>query len=109
MEYKVFYTPDFETHFKKLCKKYKSLPSDLAGLVEKLKKNPFTGISLGSNCYKIRLAIKSKGKGKSGGARIITFVVIREQEIYLITIYDKSKRASVSQKELQGLTKKIRK
>ncbi|CAN5873801.1 hypothetical protein BH11BAC7_BH11BAC7_16560 [soil metagenome] len=29
---------------------------------------PQVGTSIGNNCYKIRLAISSKGKGKSGDA-----------------------------------------
>jgi mRNA-degrading endonuclease RelE of RelBE toxin-antitoxin system len=70
--YKIIYTPDFEKQFKKLSKKFKSLPSDLAELIEELRENPFRGNSLGKNCFKVRLAIKSKGKGKSGGARVIS-------------------------------------
>jgi hypothetical protein len=109
VEYKIFYTPDFEKQFKNLCKKYKSLPDDLAALVEELKQNPMTGVSLGNNCYKIRLAIKSKGKGKSGGARVITFVFVNNTEVYLVTIYDKSEQASVSRKEILQLRKGIKK
>ena len=109
MEYKIFYTPGFDKQFKKLCKKYKSLPSDLSGLIDELKANPFFGIALGNNCYKIRLAIKSKGKGKSGGARVITYVVISGKEMYLITMYDKSEQSSVSERELLQMTTQVRK
>lgn len=107
--YNILYTPGFEKQLKKLCKKYKSLPSDLSGLVVELKENPFIGISLGNNCFKIRLAIKSKGKGKSGGARVITYVVVRDEEVYLITIYDKSAQDTVSEKELHQLTRQVKK
>jgi mRNA-degrading endonuclease RelE of RelBE toxin-antitoxin system len=68
----------FEKDLKKLAKKYNSLKLDLRALLNELKTNPNQGTSLGRNCYKIRLAITSKGKGKSGGARIITHIVIRD-------------------------------
>lgn len=71
MNYNVIPTPDFKKFFKKLFKKYPSLKNDLAQLIEKLEKDYTIGISLGNNLYKIRLAIESKNKGKSGGARII--------------------------------------
>ena len=73
MSYNVIPTPDFRRMFKKLAKKYPSLKSDLQSLIEILAENPATGTNLGHNLYKIRLAISSKGKGKSGGARVITF------------------------------------
>jgi hypothetical protein len=61
------------------------------------------GTSLGKNCYKIRIAITSKGKGKSGGARLITYVRITKNKVFLLDIYDKSEQADISNKELQFL------
>jgi len=55
-------------------KRYKSFPNDLQKLVDELKENAALGTSLGGNVYKIRLAISSKNKGKSGGARGISYV-----------------------------------
>lgn len=55
---------------------------------------------LGKNCFKIIIAIASKGKGKSGGARIITNFVIKEESIFLLTIYDKSAKENITDKEL---------
>ncbi|HET6400693.1 MAG TPA: type II toxin-antitoxin system RelE/ParE family toxin [Candidatus Kapabacteria bacterium] len=57
---------------------------------------PDTGRSLGGGIFKIRLAIKSKGKGKSGGARVITAYFSKETVLYLLTIYDKSDQESIS-------------
>ena len=68
----IFSTPNFDKEAKALLKKYPSLPDDLELLFESLQHNPVQGTSLGNDCYKIRLAIRSKGKGKSGGARVIT-------------------------------------
>ena len=84
-------------------KKYKSLKSDLAPVITVLIQNPFQGTPLGKDCYKIRVAIAFKGKGKSGGARLITYIRITEKTVYLIDIYDKSEKDIISNKELQLL------
>ncbi len=65
-----------------------------------LSKNPGLGTPLGNDTYKIRVAIKSKGKGKSGGARVITYVVNPNKEVYLLTIYDKSEFDSIDDKTI---------
>ena len=107
MAFSVLYTPDFEKQYKKLSKKYPSLNKDIAKLSLSLSENPLQGIPLGNGCFKIRLAITSKGKGKSGGARIITCVIVLENEVYLGAIYDKSEQESISDKELNQLVKQI--
>ncbi len=62
---------------------------------------------IGNHCYKIRIAIASKGKGKSGGARIITHVKVVKQHVFLLSIYDKSEQPNIAYKELQALLKLI--
>lgn len=102
---------NFLKEAKKLSKKYKSLPIDLEELRKVLLSNPKHGTPLGKNCYKIRLEVKSKGKGKSGGARVISHLNIiphySKSKVYLLTIYDKSEKANVSNKELTALLNKI--
>jgi mRNA-degrading endonuclease RelE of RelBE toxin-antitoxin system len=105
MAFRINYTPNFERHFKKLSKKYSSLNSDLAELVAQLKLNPEQGIPLGFNLFKIRLKISSKGKGKSGSARVITFVVQLEKEVYLVAIYDKSEIENLTKDQIKQLLK----
>lgn len=90
----------FEKQFKRLSKKYPPLKSEIAVLINELKAEPDKGTSLGQDCYKIRLAISSKGKGKLGGARVITYFVIKNNEVYLLSIYDKSEQSDISDKEL---------
>ena len=97
----------FEKEFKKLLKKYPSLKSDLNILIKQLEANPIQGTSLGKNFYKIRFSITSKGKGKSAGARIITFVKITNGVVYLASIYDKSERLSITDNELKLLANQI--
>jgi hypothetical protein len=75
--------------------------------VGKLKITPDQGTPLGNNCYKIRLPVASKGKGKSGGARIITNIFVSNLTVYLLTIYDKSKQENLSNKELKELLSRV--
>ena len=107
MSFKIEATPEFVSEAKKLTKKYPSLKNDIAGLTEELSNNPQQGTSLGKNTYKIRLAIASKGKGKSGGARIITCVKIVASTVYLVSIYDKSVQNDISDKELKERIKNL--
>ena len=103
MSYNVIAVPTFRKELKKLSKKYRSLKTDLGLLFESLETNPLQGKSLGKNCYKIRLAVSSKGKGKSGGARLITNFVIADTTVYLLSIYDKSEKENLTDKELEQL------
>jgi mRNA-degrading endonuclease RelE of RelBE toxin-antitoxin system len=98
----------FEKELKRLIKKHPSLLPSLRQLNEELLENPFIGQSLGNGCYKIRMAIPSKGKGKSGGARLITHVHIEGETIYLLSIYDKSEKENISDKEIQKILKDLR-
>lgn len=104
---KVLTTPNFDKGLKKLSKKYASILTDLAQLVKTLKEEPTTGESLGKSCYKIRMAISSKQKGKSGGARVITYVKIVQETVYMVAIYDKSDKESVSNDEIESFINEI--
>ena len=103
MSYKVISIPKFEKELKRLSKKYPSLKNEYFELVQNLKEFPTQGVSIGNFCYKVRISIASKGKGKSGGARIITYIQVTETSVYLLTIYDKSEQENISDKELQDL------
>jgi len=107
MNYKVEVTAKFKKQTRHLTRKYPSLKQELAILFDILNTDPKQGIPIGHECYKIRLAIESKGRGKSGGARIITHLHITDTTIYLISIYDKSAQANISDKEILALIKDI--
>ncbi len=77
MNYKIIATPRFRQEIKRLSKKFPSLKIEYGELIESLQQNPAQGRSLGNNCYKIRLSIASKGKGKSGGARVILMYLLQ--------------------------------
>ncbi len=103
MNYDIFTIPPFDKQLKRLSKKYPSIKKDFSIFLETIKSNPKQGKSLGKNCYKIRLAIKSKGKGKSAGARVILNIAISKKNVFLLSIYDKSKHINISNKEIQKL------
>lgn len=90
----------------RLARKYPSLIKDLLHFKEELLANPTNGIALGKDCYKIRMKISSKGQGKSGGARVITYVKINNKTITLLEIFDKSEIENITDKELSDLLKK---
>jgi mRNA-degrading endonuclease RelE of RelBE toxin-antitoxin system len=103
MSFNVIPTDHFKKAAKRLVKKFPSLKEELAALNQTLQETPETGTPLGNNTYKIRLAVQSKGKGKSGGTRVITYIVTDDNEVYLLTIFDKSEFDSISKKMLKSI------
>ena len=103
MSYSILSTEKFDKLLKQLAKKYPSLKTDVATLLTSLQDDPMQGASLGKNCYKVRLAIKSKAKGKSGGARVITHLHIVQTTVILLTIYDKAEKENLDSNELDEL------
>lgn len=105
MSFKIIPLQSFLKELKTLSKKHPSLKTDLARLGNDLALNPKLGTPIGKNCYKVRLQITSKGKGKSGGARVITHLIINieDQILYLLKIYDKSEQENISEQELKHL------
>ena len=103
MNYRIEITEKFERDVRKLSKKHKSLLADLVAFREQLKNDPTQGAALGRDCYKVRLAISSKRKGKRGGGRVITCVKVVQETVYLLTIYDKAERDTVLDNELGDL------
>ena len=97
----------FQRQAKRLIKKFPSLKNEILDLIESLKTEPLQGTPLGDGCFKIRLSIASKNKGKSGGARVITCVYVADKEVYLLSIYDKSERSTLTDKELVELVEWI--
>jgi mRNA-degrading endonuclease RelE of RelBE toxin-antitoxin system len=100
-------TDQFIRDLKRIGKKYPSIVDDLRQLQIALLKNPTQGVFLGNDCYKIRLKIASKNKGKSGGARVVTFVEL-DTAIHLLTMYDKSELENVRDIFLNELVQNIR-
>ncbi len=107
MSYNIISTQPFEKELKRLDKKFPSLKDEFAQLIAEVSNNPRVGNFIGNNCYKIRLAINSKGKGKSGGARVITYLYIETETVYLLTIYDKGEKADLKPNELRDMIESL--
>ena len=107
MSYEVAVVKPFLRELKRLIKKYPSLKEEIAKLRTTLEQDPFVGTAIGHGCRKIRLAMASKGKGKSGGARVITHVHIQGRMVFLLDIYDKSDKSDLAPGELDELLRAI--
>ena len=108
MAIKISFSSFFDSRVKKFVKKFPSLADELREFLESLQENPLIGQSLGAGLYKIRLASNSKGKGKSGGFRIINYIVTENKEdidITILTIYDKSEDSTMKKNILVKMVK----
>jgi len=105
---KILSLPYFDNRFKRLAKKFKTLTTELAELTQSLESDPKQGISLGRGLYKIRLASESKGGGKSGGFRVVTYYLAEFENggaVYFVTIFDKSEESSIKKDYLLKIIK----
>ncbi|MEW5766989.1 MAG: hypothetical protein AB1797_05090 [bacterium] len=103
MSYKAIPTEYFKKQVRILHKSYPHIKTDLLELSRILKENPKTGTAFGKGIYKIRLKSSDVSKGKSGGYRIITYVVDEEQKIWLLTIYLNPKKATITDEEIMWI------
>ncbi len=106
MDCKITTSRSFDKESKRLGKRYASMAEDYESLLSEIEQNPLIGTDLGGGFRKIRMRIKSKGRGKSGGARVISFTVIAaadSTEINLLYVYDKAERSNISRQELEEL------
>lgn len=108
MRNKIVYTSVFYKRLKVFRKKHQSIFDDLEKLEKQLLETPEMGTSLGNGLYKIRLAVESKGKGKSGGYRVITYLIENKNSqttINMLIIYDKSEESNIDKQSLLDLIK----
>jgi len=108
MNYKVIPTPEFIKNLKVLSKKYKNIKKDILELANQLESNPMMGTNLGDNTFKIRVKNSDLNKGKSGGYRVITYCINENCELFLITIYTKSKQENILDTELTELIRELK-
>lgn len=110
MNYTIEIGKKFAKELKRLNKKYHSIKSDYANLLKELHENPLAGTDLGNGVRKVRMAIASKNRGKSHGARVITFNYIVDEEngiLSLLTVYDKAERESITAEEIESLINEL--
>ena len=106
MNYKIIPQPTFLRELRTLIKKYRNLKNDLQKFNDFLLENPLSGVDLGGGLRKVRMPISDKNKGKSHGARVITYTYFIDNQngiINLIFIYDKQERDSISKQEIKQI------
>lgn len=94
MSYRVLITSEFAKEAKRIAKKHAGIKADIAKLIATIAINPTMGTELGHNFYKVRMSITGTNKGKSGGARVITYVILDQETVLLTEIYLKSEHDS---------------
>ena len=108
MSYNIQVSSQFKKEAKRLTKKYPSLKKELKEMSLSLSENPFQGVHLGSDVYKPRISIASKGKGKSGGGRVIHYVQLDDENVILLTIYNKGEKSSITKEEIEAILQEFR-
>ena len=83
------------------------MEADFEALLMSLQENPYQGVEIHEEIWKIRMNITSKGRGKSGGARVIIRVRIVMDELQLLYIYDKADFENVSDAYLRDILKRM--
>lgn len=108
MHYNILTLPEFDKNVKKLSKRYKNIKNDLTKLTNDLQSDSDLGIHLFGMCYKIRLANSSVPTGKSKGFRVIIYYMDKSDTLYLLNIYSKSDKDTISDSEIIELLKQVK-
>lgn len=110
MSFEIQTTSYFDTEAKRLAKRYRSFIDDLQEFQKNLLDNPYQGTELSPGIRKIRLTIDSKGRGKSGGARVITFTYLVDEQngvVILLLLYDKADASSIKMNVVRQIIKDL--
>ena len=110
MSFEIQTTSYFDTEAKRLAKRHRSFIDDLEDFQKNLLKNPYQGTELSPGIRKIRLTIDSKGRGKSGGARVITFTYLVDEKdgvVILLLLYDKADASSIKMNVVRKIIKDL--
>ena len=111
MVFHVVTIPHFDKHYKQLKKKYRSLDQDLKSLAMRLRDGDFSldTVMQGfeNTIYKARIASRDQKKGKSGGFRIVYYVVTDDNKIILLDIYAKAQQENINAKEIMHMLARL--
>lgn len=110
MSYDISRHSDFDRSIKRLAKRHRSIADDYAYFLDSLQKDPYQGVELCPGIRKIRMVIKSKGRGKAGSARVITAMAIVDEQngrIALLTIYDKQDADTVDLRVIKQMAREL--
>ena len=99
-------TETFTKAIKQLQKRFKNIETDCEEFVQSIQTTENLGINLGNGVFKVRIANSDKKSGKSSGYRLISYLKLIDNKLYLMYIYDKSDFETVSEKQIDDLIKK---
>jgi len=110
MNFEIQTSSYFDAEAKRLAKRHRSFVDDLQDFRDSLLKNPYQGTELSTGIRKVRLTIDSKGRGKSGGARVITFTYLIDEKdgvVILLLLYDKADASSIKMNVVRQIIKDL--
>ena len=110
MSFEVQTTSYFDSEAKRLAKRHRSFVDDLSGFRDSIMKNPYQGTELSPGIRKVRMAIASKGRGQSGGARVITFTYLVDEKdgvVVLLLLYDKADASNIKMNVVRKIIKDL--
>lgn len=97
MRYQFIFTDWFDRNLKALRKHNLSLREDLEAFFQTFEAEAQPVIPGTDGARKARMA--AKGRGKRGGYRVVYYFLAHENEVWLLTIYDKVKREDLTAAE----------
>lgn len=74
-------------------------------IVEFISENPFAGVEMAGTGGARKVRFSAKGKGKSGGVRIITFYSGRDIPVFLLNVFAKGDKVNLTKAECNALKK----
>ena len=110
MNFEIQTSSYFDAEAKRLAKRHRSFIEDLQDFRDSILKNPYQGTELSLGIRKVRLTIGSKGRGKSGGARVITFTYLVDEKdgvVILLLLYDKADASSIKMNVVRKIIKDL--
>jgi len=110
MNFEIQTSSYFDAEAKRLAKRHRSFIDDLQDFRDSILKNPYQGTELSPGIRKVRLTIGSKGRGQSGGARVITFTyLVNEKDgvVILLLLYDKADASNIKMNVVRQIIKDL--
>jgi mRNA-degrading endonuclease RelE of RelBE toxin-antitoxin system len=105
MRYQFIFTDWFDRNLRVLRKHNPSLREDLEAFFETFEAEDNPVIPGTGGTRKARMA--AKGRGKRGGYRVVYYFLVNENEVWLLTIYDKVIRENLTSTEAADIAKLI--
>jgi len=101
----VQYAEAFKRQLKRLSRKYRRIRADMQPLIDDLTAGERPGDQIqgaGYTVYKVRVRNTDARRGKSGGYRVIYYLVDRD-DVLLVTVYSKTEQDDIEADKIQRI------